>query len=64
MSFFILFKDSNSFGAKTLEPLYSKNNNIGYILYNDQADKVSLIKGHTKGVILFNENSAIWIVHR
>ncbi len=60
--------DTNSFPGRTLETLYKTNfsnndSNIGYILYNDQADQVTLIKGHTKGVILFNENSAVWIVH-
>ena len=28
-----------------------------------KADKVSIIKGHTKGIILFDATSAIWIVH-
>ena len=64
----ISINDTNSFPGKTLESIYatdfsSKNANIGYIFYNDQADKVTLIRGHTKGIILFNENSAVWIVH-
>lgn len=56
---------TESFPAKTLEPLYSIENNtdLGYILYSDQADEVTFIKGHTKGIILFDENSAVWIVH-
>jgi len=58
------FNDSQSFPGKTLDPLYDRSkSNIGYLLYNDQADKVSIVQGHTKGVILFDETSAIWIVH-
>jgi deoxyribonuclease II len=53
--------DTRSFPGKTLDVLY--NENIGYMLYNDQADKVTLIKGHTKGVILFDNTSAVWISH-
>ena len=45
--------NTNSFAGKTLAPLYSnkfdETSSIGYILYNDQADKVTLEKGHTKG---------------
>lgn len=56
--------DTLSMPGRTLEHLYSNNSDeIGYIMYNDQADKVTLIKGHTKGIILFNQNQAIWIVH-
>ncbi len=66
--------DTESFAGKTLDILYktsfsdqksnqTSNNNLGYILYNDQADRVSLTRGHTKGVIIFNEKAAIWIVH-
>jgi deoxyribonuclease-2 len=56
---------TQSFPAKTLEILYKHDNNsdLGYILYSDQADEVTFIKGHAKGVILFDENSAVWIVH-
>lgn len=65
--------DTSSLAGKTLQVLYKTDfesaranktrDNIGYILYNDQADKVTMTHGHTKGVILFNERSAIWIVH-
>lgn len=56
---------TDSFPGRTLEPLYKQGQQykIGYVLYNDQADKVTVIKGHTKGIILFNANSAVWIVH-
>lgn len=58
------FNDTKSAAGQTISPLYSaSNNDLGYILYNDQADKVTVIKGHTKGVILFDGNTAVWIVH-
>lgn len=51
--------DTKSFAGRTLDILYETFDNfnltsaeeagIGYILYNDQADKVSLTRGHTKG---------------
>ena len=60
--------DTQSLPAKTLSPLYTidfadPNNKIGYILYNDQADKITVTKGHTKGVIIFDETSVVWLVH-
>ncbi|RNA21642.1 deoxyribonuclease-2-alpha, partial [Brachionus plicatilis] len=55
--------DSMSLSGRTMQPLYSNHSSIGYLLYNDQADQVTVVKGHTKGVLLFNENSAVWIVH-
>jgi deoxyribonuclease II len=48
---------------KNLSLSYLNDLRIGYILYNDQADKVTLINGHTKGVLLFDSISAVWIVH-
>lgn len=59
----ISINDSLSFPGRTLQPLYSNDSTIGYVLYNDQADQVTVLKGHTKGILIFNENSAIWIVH-
>jgi deoxyribonuclease-2 len=60
----ISMNDSTSIAAKTLEPLYNNNNStIGYILYNDQADKVSVTRGHTKGVLMFDESSIVWLIH-
>ncbi len=59
--------DTQSLPAQTLAKIYSRDfsdePDIGYVLYNDQADTFTIIKGHTKGVILFNERSAVWIVH-
>ena len=54
--------DTNSFAGRTLDVLYKSFDKktfnstaadeagIGYILYNDQAEKVSLTRGHTKGI--------------
>ena len=56
--------DTSSMPGMTLSQLYGGNaSDIGYVLYNDQADKVSIVKEHTKGVVLFNSISAVWIVH-
>ncbi|CAF0754494.1 unnamed protein product [Brachionus calyciflorus] len=55
--------DTFSLPGRTLQQIYSNDSSIGYIFYNDQADQVTMINGHTKGVILFNENNAVWIVH-
>jgi deoxyribonuclease II len=60
--------DTLSMPAKTLELLYTTDFNdsqtdIGYILYNDQADKITLVRGHTKGVLLFDNESVVWLVH-
>ncbi len=66
--------ETNSLAGRTLDVLYKTsfgrqkskqktNNNIGYILYNDQADEVSFTRGHTKGIIIFNDETAIWVVH-
>lgn len=54
--------DTGSFAGKTLDILYrtkfrrnltteneNSENELGYILYNDQADQVSMTRGHTKG---------------
>jgi len=62
--------DSLSIPSLTLKPLYSNTTSekleelgIGYALFNDQADRVTVIKGHVKGVLLFNNKSAVYIVH-
>ena len=60
----ISINDSNSMPGKTMDSFYTSDDpDLGYVLYNDEADKVSIIKGHTKGIILFNSKSAVWIVH-
>lgn len=48
---------------KNVSLSYLNELGVGYILYNDQADQVTLIKGHTKGVLIFDSTSAVWIIH-
>jgi deoxyribonuclease-2 len=68
--------DTQSMPALTIDVLYKKyaktswfkklfqqENQIGYVLYNDQADTVTVKKGHTKGILLFDSTSVVWIVH-
>jgi hypothetical protein len=59
--------DTMSVAGRSIDILYknefNSTSNIGYILYNDQADKVTIKMGHTKGILIFNDKSAIWIVH-
>jgi deoxyribonuclease II len=64
--------DSSSLVGNSINVLYSKNNNtdIGYILYNDQFggdDDDDLMtnsrKAHAKGVLIFDNKSAIWLIH-
>ena len=58
--------DTSSLPGQTLDAIYAAgfgDTNIGYIFYNDQAENLTLTKGHTKGIILFNQDSAVWIVH-
>ncbi|XP_075554609.1 deoxyribonuclease-2-alpha-like isoform X1 [Dermacentor variabilis] len=57
--------------ANTLAPLYATNKsalNLAYATYNDQpptsTDGARVDShGHTKGVILFNEQQGAWLVH-
>ncbi|KAH7942023.1 hypothetical protein HPB49_019864 [Dermacentor silvarum] len=57
--------------ANTLAPLYSTNKsalNLAYATYNDQPpngiDGATVDShGHTKGVILFDEQQGVWLVH-
>ncbi|XP_031340671.1 plancitoxin-1 [Photinus pyralis] len=56
--------DANSIVGLTLKPLFTEKNNV-YILYNDENPdgSVNFNKGHTKGVLLGNNNGGIWLVH-
>jgi deoxyribonuclease II len=59
---------STSMPGVTLSSFYqttfAKNNNQGYILYNDQFDGKSLAsRAHAKGIIVFDDKSIVWIVH-
>lgn len=57
--------------ANTLAPLYATNKsglNLAYATYNDQpptgTDGATVDShGHTKGVILFDEQQGVWLVH-
>ncbi|CAH0560064.1 unnamed protein product, partial [Brassicogethes aeneus] len=55
---------SSSLIGNALSNLYT-NENIFHILYNDQppVGETSEVKGHTKGVVLANENGGIWLIH-
>ena len=59
----ISMNDTDSMSGRTLQALYANDSDIGYILYNDQAKSVSVVRGHTKGVLLFNDKSIVWLVH-
>ncbi|KAF5308910.1 hypothetical protein FQR65_LT00610 [Abscondita terminalis] len=57
--------DSNSIVGLTLDPLFTKRNDVLYLLYNDENPdgSVNFHKGHTKGVVLGDGNGGIWLVH-
>jgi deoxyribonuclease-2 len=50
----------------SLAPLWGKDANVGYALLNDQppdVDDVSSTYAHLKGVIIFDKDSGIYLVH-
>lgn len=53
----------------TLQPLYQKNSSqLAFLLYNDQPPKSSSAqdsssRGHTKGVLLLDQEGGFWLVH-
>ncbi|KAM4575295.1 plancitoxin-1-like [Fundulus diaphanus] len=61
----------NGFLANTLKPLLNfyvrKTEGFGYILYNDQPpppySTVSSSFGHSKGVVMLDRNSGLWLSH-
>lgn len=63
------FNESDSIVGKTLESFYetdfgNKNTDRGFLLYNDQyKDQQLSSRAHAKGVIYFDDKSAVWIVH-
>jgi deoxyribonuclease-2 len=57
---------SSSIPAKTLSPIYSENiNKLLIAMYNDEPtnDNVDNVRGHTKGVVVADEQSGFWLVH-
>ncbi|KAL1509067.1 hypothetical protein ABEB36_003865 [Hypothenemus hampei] len=61
----ISINDSTSLVAHTLRPIFNKNKENLYLLYNDQPPygHVSPLKGHTKGVVLANSTAGLWLIH-
>lgn len=66
-----VYSDVNNPLAKSLNRLFQRQKvrsqrELTYIVYNDQAPpdiSNASTNGHTKGVVLFGQNSGIWIVH-
>ncbi|XP_003741591.1 deoxyribonuclease-2-alpha [Galendromus occidentalis] len=67
-----IFSDEQNPLANSLEPLFKwskakANRELVYIAYNDQppveGEKASWSSGHTKGVVLFDSDSGLWLVH-
>ncbi|XP_050295284.1 plancitoxin-1 [Anthonomus grandis grandis] len=61
----VSINDSNSMVGHSLKGLFEKKNEKAYILYNDEAPngKTSGSKGHTKGVVLADSISGLWLIH-
>jgi deoxyribonuclease-2 len=63
--------EEKSIPGRTLSPLYNDKQNgppssTMHLFYNDQPpkpDQTSFTSGHTKGVLAFNEDKGIWLVH-
>ena len=58
---------SYSIPGRILSPLYSDNKkkDLLYIMYNDEHPNgnVSFYLGHTKGVVVFQQDYGYWLVH-
>ncbi|XP_066145470.1 plancitoxin-1 [Euwallacea fornicatus] len=55
---------SNSLIGNTLNPLYKNEQDLLYILYNDQPPQgYSGSKGHTKGAVMTDKTSGLWLIH-
>ncbi|KAF5281964.1 hypothetical protein FQA39_LY00488 [Lamprigera yunnana] len=61
----VSLNETRSIVGVTLEPLFTKRNDILYLLYNDENPdgSVNFRKGHTKGTILGDANGGIWLIH-
>ncbi|GAB6025678.1 hypothetical protein CHUAL_011666 [Chamberlinius hualienensis] len=58
--------DENSLVGRTLAPMYtSSRSDLIYVLYNDEHpdDSTTSSYGHSKGVLLADENEGIWLIH-
>lgn len=59
--------DTSSHPAQTLAALYAGGSGLNYVMYNDEtpAGHKSSTRGHTKGVVAFDESSGkgFWLVH-
>ena len=57
----------SSLPGKTLEPLYSQSGGgeMFSLMYNDEHPHgpTSFSKGHTKGLVVGDSNSSIWLIH-
>lgn len=54
--------------GRTLLPLYGNSSQLAYLLYNDQPPNYtrtqdSSSRGHTKGVLLLDQEGGFWLVH-
>ena len=60
-------KDPLSIPGRILGPLYddTRSKQLLYALYNDEHPdgNTSFTDGHTKGVVAFDQNNGIWLVH-
>jgi deoxyribonuclease-2 len=58
--------DSRSINARTLESYYNKSDkSVGYIVYNDNCEMKtgSSSRGHSKGVLMFDEETIVAVIH-
>jgi len=56
----------DSMMGRTLHPIYlSGRDDLVYVLYNDEKpdDSTSSSRGHTKGVVVLDQDSGFWLIH-
>lgn len=62
-----LINSTSSMPGKTLSLIYDNNsvNDNLIAMYNDEPtnEKVDMVRGHTKGVVVANDISGFWLVH-
>lgn len=56
---------SGSVLGNTLQQFYSNKNGVTYLMYNDdpEDDDFGTSAGHTKGVVVFDEQTGFWLIH-